>query len=97
MSGTPSIDQLQAEIEASRTRLAGTIDELSQRATPKAIMDRQKASAKAAFVERATSTKAQVNAFLTDERGEYRQDRIIQLAAAGVGLLVIGLAVRRRR
>lgn len=60
-------------------------------------MDRQKASAKAAFAERADAAKEQVNAFMTDERGEYRQDRIIQLAAVGVGLLVIGLAVRRRR
>ena len=97
MTSTPSIAHLQQEIESSRERLAATIDELSHRATPKALMDRQKASARAALTGQVTHLKAQFDAVMQDEAGRYRQDRVIELAAAGLALLVLGVAVRRRR
>ena len=42
--GEKSVDELRAEIAASRERLAGTIDELTTRAAPKALVQRQSAS-----------------------------------------------------
>ncbi len=39
--GEKSVDELRAEIAASRERLAGTIDELTTRAAPKALVQRQ--------------------------------------------------------
>ena len=52
---TPSIAQLQAEIEAARSRLADTVDELAFRAQPQEIMRRQTESARASFAA-ATAT-----------------------------------------
>ena len=47
-----SVEQLRAEIAASRERLAGTIDELTTRAAPKALMQRQSEAAKQRFAAR---------------------------------------------
>ena len=47
--GEKSVDELRAEIAASRERLAGTIDELTTRAAPKALVQRQSEVAKQRF------------------------------------------------
>ncbi|MBK8868031.1 MAG: DUF3618 domain-containing protein [Actinomycetales bacterium] len=41
-NASQSVEQLQAEIEAARARLAGTIDELTFRAQPSEIIRRQR-------------------------------------------------------
>lgn len=85
MGNNTSLNDIEADIAASRDRLARTIDELSERATPKAIVARQKADAKARF---ASAT--------TDEAGQVRDEIIGAVAALGIALVVIGL-VRRSR
>ncbi|MGE9806904.1 MULTISPECIES: DUF3618 domain-containing protein [unclassified Janibacter] len=84
-SANPSIAALEAEIAASRERLARTVDELARQATPKAIANRQKANARARFAA-ATTTPS----------GEPRTDRIVALGAAGVVLIALGLWRRSR-
>ena len=80
-----SVDQIEAEIEAARQRLAGTVDELHARTAPKEIARRQVETAKVRFND-ATHTP----------QGDLRTERVAALAAAAVALLGIGV-VRRRR
>jgi hypothetical protein len=82
----PSIEQLQSQIEATRARLAGTIDELTVRAQPKEIARRQTASLKASF------TKA---AYTPD--GALRTERLVVVLAAVAAVLVAFGLLRRRR
>ncbi len=84
-SGQPSVAQLQAQIEATRARLAGTVDQLTTKAAPKAILDREKESAKARFAA-ATRTP----------EGDLRTERLAAVAAAVVVLLVVRCLLRRR-
>ena len=53
--GEKSVDELRAEIAASRERLAGTIDELTTRAAPKALVQRQSEVAKQRFAAATTT------------------------------------------
>ena len=80
-----TVEELEAEIAAARTRLAGTVDELHTRTAPQEIARRQVESAKAKVTE-ATRT----------ESGDLRIERIAALAAAAVALIGLG-ALRRRR
>jgi hypothetical protein len=76
--------EIQAELDATRTRLARTVDELTYRASPAEIKRRQIAS-----------LKAGVNNAAFTEQGEPRLDRLA-MALAGVGgtALLLGLARR---
>lgn len=80
-----SVDEIEADIAAARSRLAGTVDELHTRTAPQEIARRQVETAKVKFTE-ATRTPT----------GELRTERIAALAAAAVALIGLG-AVRRRR
>jgi len=80
-----SVEQLRAEIAASRERLAGTIDELTTRAAPKALMQRQSEAAKQRFA-----------AATTTPQGDLRTERIAAVAAAVAVLLVVRCMLRRR-
>jgi hypothetical protein len=81
-----SPDALEAEIAATRVRLARTIDELAVRAQPREILRRQVESVKARFAS-ATHTP----------EGELRVERIGAIAAAAsVVLLVLGVLHRRQ-
>jgi len=80
-----SVQELEAEISAARTRLAGTVDELHTRTAPAEVARRQVQSLREKFTE-ATRT----------ETGELRTERVAALAAAAVALLGLG-ALRRRR
>ena len=55
-TASKSVEELEAEIAAARTRLAGTVDELHTRTAPQEIARRQVESAKAKFTE-ATRTE----------------------------------------
>lgn len=81
----PSMTKLENDIVTTRDRLAQTIDELTERAAPKNVIDRQKAQAKASFTN-ATRT----------ESGELRMDRV-GMAAAAVGAVVVLAIVSKRR
>ena len=79
MSTDPSA--LEAEIEATRERLAGTIDELLYRASPKTIASREAASFKAHFVDPAT--------------GQPRTDNILKVVGGVVGVVALFVVIRK--
>jgi hypothetical protein len=75
-----SLDSLETEIEAARERLAGTIDQLAYRASPKTIVRREIASVKAHYV---------------DADGNPRTDNILKTAGAVVGFVAVLIVVRK--
>lgn len=81
----PSMTKLENDIVTTRDRLAQTIDELTVRAAPKNVLERQKAQAKESFT-RATRT----------ESGELRMDRVA-IAAAAVGAVIVLKIVSSQR
>jgi hypothetical protein len=78
-----SIPALEAEITARRDRLAQTIDELTHRVSPKTIVQRQTAAAKARFADVATTPE-----------GDLRVERLAAVVA--VVAVVGGLLIYRR-
>jgi Protein of unknown function (DUF3618) len=52
-----SVEQIQSEIETTRTRLAGTVDEIADRVSPKNVAERVKVSAKAQVVDPVTGPR----------------------------------------
>ncbi|WP_134740943.1 DUF3618 domain-containing protein [Nocardioides sp. 503] len=72
---------LEAEIEATRERLAGTIDQLLYRASPKTIASREVASVKAYFVDPAS--------------GQPRTDNILKVAGGVVGFVALLVVIRK--
>ena len=73
-------DSIEDDMEATRVRLAATIDQLAYRASPKTIVKREIASIKAHFV---------------DEYGNPRTDNILKVTGAVVGFVVFVVVVRR--
>ena len=73
-------EQIEADIAATRARLASTVDELVDRANPKNLALRQ--------VEQA---KSQV----FDEQGQLRTQKIVAVAGAVVGVVGVLLVIRR--
>jgi anti-sigma factor RsiW len=73
-------EQIEADIAATRARLASTVDELVDRAHPKNVAKRQ--------VEQA---KAQV----FDERGELRTQKLVAVGAAAVGVIGMLIMIRK--
>jgi hypothetical protein len=73
-------DSIESEIEATRERLAVTIDQLAYRASPKTIVRREIAGIKAHFV---------------DAQGNPRTDNILKVAGAVVGFAVFVVVTRR--
>ena len=80
--------QIEAEIEATRVRLAGTVDELATRVQPKEIARRS-----------AEDAKAKLQAATHTDDGRLRTERVAAVgAAAGLLAALAGLrALRRRR
>ena len=77
---------IEADIEATRSRLAGTVDELAVRAHPKEIIRRATEEAKARLV-----------AAVTTPDGEPRLERLAAVGGAAVAFLVLAVVRRRRR
>jgi hypothetical protein len=71
---------LEGEIEATRERLAATIDQLAYRASPKTIMRREVNGFKAHFV---------------DAQGNPRTDNILKVAGGVVGFVVFVVVMRK--
>ncbi len=84
MSGNRSTAQIEADIAATRERLARTIDELAYRAKPRNIVRREVGSAKATFT-RATRY----------EDGSLRTERITAVLGASAAVL-LGIGLLRR-
>ena len=76
---TRGLDTLESEIEATRERLADTIDQLVYRASPKTIARREVASLRAHYV---------------DAAGNPRTDNILKTAGVVVGVVALFVAVR---
>ena len=72
---------LAAEIEETRERLAGTIDQLMHRASPKTIVSREVADVKAFFVDPVT--------------GEPRTENILKVVGGVLGTIAV-IAILRR-
>ena len=75
------MSSLESEIEATRERLASTIDQLIYRSSPKTIAKREVASFKAHFVDPAT--------------GQPRTDNILKVVGGTVGFLVLFGVLRK--
>jgi hypothetical protein len=75
------VSSLEQEIEATRERLAGTIDQLMFRASPKTIAKRETAAVKAYFVDPVS--------------GAPRTDNILKVAGGVVGVVALFVLVRK--
>lgn len=74
-------ETIESEIEATRDRLAHTIDQLLYRSSPKTIVKREVNGFKAYFVDPAT--------------GQPRTDNIVKVAAGVAGFVAVMLIVRK--
>lgn len=74
-----SLDSLEREIEATRERLADTIDQLVYRASPKTIARREVNAVKAYYVA---------------PDGSPRTDNILKTAGVVAGVVVVFVALR---
>ena len=72
---------LEREIEETRERLAGTIDELLYRAHPKTIVSREVSQVKAFFVDPGT--------------GEPRTQNILKVVGGVVGTVALFVLIRK--
>ena len=81
MSKDNDTSSLEREIEETRERLAGTIDQLIHRSSPKTIVGREVASFKAHFVDAGT--------------GQPRTDNILKTVGAVVGAVVLVVVIRK--
>ena len=81
MSNGSDPSALAAEIEETRERLAGTIDQLMHRASPKTIVSREVADVKAFFVDPVT--------------GEPRTENILKVVGGVVGTIAVFVVLRR--
>jgi hypothetical protein len=83
-------EDIEADIEAARQRLAGNVESLINQVHPKAIVANTVADARA-FAE---GTFDQAKAQVVDERGNLRTERVALLAAAAGGAVTFILVVR---
>ncbi len=78
---TKETTSLELEMEATRERLANTIDQLVHRASPKTIARREITSIKGYFVDL--------------QSGQPRTDNILKVAGGVLGVVVLFAVVRR--
>jgi hypothetical protein len=72
---------IEREIEETRERLAGTIDQLLYRSSPKTIVSREIAQVKAHYVDA--------------ETGQPRTDNILKTAGLVVGVIAVFVVIRK--
>ncbi len=78
---TQETTALEAELDATRERLAGTIDQLVYRTSPKTIVRREITSIKSYFVDL--------------ETGQPRTTNILKVAGTVVGVIALFAVVRK--
>lgn len=71
---------IEKDLEATREQLAGTIDQLLYRASPKTIVKREIAS---------------VRAFFVDAQGNPRTDNILKVAGGVAGFVAFVVVIRK--
>ena len=76
----PGLDSLENDIEATRERLADTIDQLVYRASPKTVARREVASVRAVYVA---------------PDGSPRTDNILKTAGVVVGIVAVMVVLRK--
>ena len=76
----PGLDSLESDIEATRERLADTIDQLVYRASPKTVARREVASVRAVYVA---------------PDGSPRTDNILKTAGVVVGVVAMMVVLRK--
>ncbi|WP_141494588.1 DUF3618 domain-containing protein [Kytococcus schroeteri] len=81
---TRSVEQITRDIDASRLRLAGDVDELVYRVHPKEVARRAQEDAQVKF-----------NQTMYDEGGQLRGDRVA-MGLGGAGATVFTLGLLRR-
>ena len=81
MATSDRTSSLEREIEEARERLAGTIDQLLYRSHPKTIVGREVAQVKAHYVDVQT--------------GEPRTDNILKTVGVVVGVIALGIVLRK--
>ena len=77
---TRAPETIESEIEATRQRLAGTIDQLVYRASPKTIARREVATVRGHFV---------------DPQGRVRTENVVKVAGAVVGFIALVVVLRK--
>jgi hypothetical protein len=77
-----SMDEIEAELDTTRERLAERIDELQEYVSPRSILQRQMDRVTGVFV---------------DEYGGIRPDRVLVAAGVVIAVVGIGMLRRRRR
>ena len=77
-----SMDEIEVELDATRQRLAGRIDELEDYVQPKKVALRQFDRVRGVFV---------------DEYGGIKPDRVLMAAGIVIAVVGIGALLRRRR
>ena len=77
-----SMDEIEVELEATRERLAGRIDDLTDYVKPANVIERQKNKLKSVFV---------------DEYGGIKPDRVLIAAGIVVAVVGLRVLRRRRR
>jgi hypothetical protein len=95
-SNPPSDDPaaIEAEIEATRARLSGTVDELAVRIHPKTIVERTRDDVKLRIQLATDEAKVQLHDAIYTDDGKPRTERLAAVGAALAAL--IGLVVFRR-
>ncbi len=78
---TTDLSSLESDIEATRERLASTIDQLVYRASPKTVVGRQLTTTKAHFVD--------------PETGAPRTDNILKVVGGAVGVVIAFAVIRK--
>ena len=76
----PSLTQAEAEIEATRERLAQSIDELLERTSPKNVVRRE---------------VAQFKAFFVDPQGNPRTENILKVVGGVAGVVGVVVVIRK--
>lgn len=97
-AGTPDIDTLQADIEATREQLGETVDALAAKLDVKGRTRARLQTSKQQATDTLISARDQAKDRATNQNGEVRREVLIGagvLAAATVALVVV-LTVRRR-
>jgi len=77
-----TMDEIEADLDATRERLAGRIDDLQEYVSPRNVAQRQLDKVKGVFV---------------DEYGGIKPDRVLVAVGAVVAVVGLGVLLRRRR
>jgi hypothetical protein len=85
-----TMSQIEADLSASRARLAFSVSALIDQVHPNRIRQRQIA----AFKELARNARENAKSLLFNARGDLRTDRVVMLGAAAASLLGFVLIIR---